>query len=57
MLPAFFTLASRGLLPAQWRLIGSGRGDVSHEDFAGHTYRSLPEFGALPDAASWGELR
>ncbi|MEO5900765.1 MAG: glucose-6-phosphate dehydrogenase [Ilumatobacteraceae bacterium] len=56
VLPAFFTLASRGLLPARWRLIGSGRGDVSHEDFAGHVRQSLSEFGTLPDAATWKAL-
>lgn len=49
VLPAFFQLAQHGLLPADWRLIGNGRGDVSHEDFAGRVHDSLAEFGPHPD--------
>ena len=33
VLPAFYTLATEGLLPERWILIGNGRGDVSHEEF------------------------
>jgi glucose-6-phosphate 1-dehydrogenase len=50
VLPAFFELAQRGLLPDQWRLVGNGRGDVSHEDFRGHVHDALTEFGPLKDA-------
>jgi|tagenome__1003787_1003787.scaffolds.fasta_scaffold20965453_3 glucose-6-phosphate 1-dehydrogenase len=50
VLPAFFELAQRGLLPDQWRLVGNGRGDVSHEDFRGHVHDALTEFGPLEDA-------
>ncbi|HTZ42814.1 MAG TPA: hypothetical protein VMB79_03055 [Jatrophihabitans sp.] len=45
VLPAFFELAKLGLLPTRWRLIGSGRGDVAHEDFVGHVRHSLTQFG------------
>ena len=38
VLPAFFELYVRGLLPPQWRLIGNGRGDVAHEDFRAHVH-------------------
>ena len=38
VLPAFYDLARRDLLPERWRLIGNGRGDVSHEDFAGRVH-------------------
>jgi glucose-6-phosphate 1-dehydrogenase len=47
VLPAFFELARLDLLPRDWRLIGNGRGDVSHEDFAGRVHDALVEFGPL----------
>jgi glucose-6-phosphate 1-dehydrogenase len=33
VLPAFDTLQRRGLLPADWRLVGSGRGERSDDEF------------------------
>jgi glucose-6-phosphate 1-dehydrogenase len=45
VLPAFYTLATEGLLPSDWILVGNGRGDVSHEDFRGHVRKALEEFG------------
>ncbi len=57
VLPAFYTLAKLGLLPEDWRLIGSGRGDVGHEDFVGHVRQSLQEFGPAPDNRTWGPFR
>ena len=56
VLPAFFQLAQRDLLPAEWRLIGNGRGDVSHEDFAGRVHDALAEFGPHPDEGPWEEF-
>ena len=56
VLPAFYTLAKQGLLPADWRLIGSGRGDVAHEDFVGHVRQSLQQFGPAPDRRTWGRF-
>jgi glucose-6-phosphate 1-dehydrogenase len=53
VLPAFFELAQRGLLPEDWRLVGNGRGDVSHEDFAGRVRDALTEFGPQPDQGPW----
>src|ERR1700691_3907722 len=41
VLPAFYRLATEGLLPAQWLLVGHGRGDVSHEDFRAHVRDSI----------------
>ena len=35
-----FPLAKEGLLPADWRLVGNGRGDVAHEDFQGGSARA-----------------
>src|SRR5580698_6794029 len=53
VLPAFYQLATEGLLPAQWRLVGNGRGDVAHEDFRAHVYDSLTEFGTKPEQKQW----
>src|SRR5437764_2488670 len=62
VLPAFFDLARRDLLPQQWRLVGNGRGDVSHEDFAGRVRDALAEFGPLKDKGAdsdgtWEDFR
>jgi glucose-6-phosphate 1-dehydrogenase len=57
VLPAFFQLAIAGLLPADWRLIGNGRGDVSHEDFQERVRKSLEEFGPKPSEGPWDEVR
>jgi glucose-6-phosphate 1-dehydrogenase len=53
VLPAFYRLETEGLLPKQWRLVGNGRGDVSHEDFRGHFLNALNEFDSAPDPKQW----
>jgi glucose-6-phosphate 1-dehydrogenase len=57
VLPAFFQLAIAGLLPTDWRLVGNGRGDVSHEDFQERVRQSLEEFGPKPSDGPWDEVR
>jgi glucose-6-phosphate 1-dehydrogenase len=57
VLPAFYTLAQKGLLPGDWRLIGNGRGDVAHEDFRQHVHDVLTEFGPKPDDADWEQFQ
>jgi glucose-6-phosphate 1-dehydrogenase len=56
VLPAFWTLASEGLLPEKWILVGNGRGDVSHEDFRAQVREILDKAGAKPSAAKWREF-
>jgi glucose-6-phosphate 1-dehydrogenase len=56
VLPAFFDLYARGLLPAQWKLVGNGRGDVAHEDFRGHVRQVLDEFGTAPTEEQWADF-
>jgi glucose-6-phosphate 1-dehydrogenase len=56
VLPAFFELAQRGLLPEEWRLVGAGRGDVSHEDFRERVHDALTEFGPSPEEGPWEEF-
>lgn len=53
VLPAFYQLALEGLLPAQWLLVGNGRGDVAHEDFRAHVHDALTEFGPQPEPPAW----
>src|ERR1700735_1769704 len=53
VLPAFYSLATEGLLPKEGRLVGNGRGDVAHEDFREHVHDALTEFGSKPDPAAW----
>ena len=57
VLPAFFELAIADLLPSDWRLVGNGRGDVSHYDFQEHVHRALSEFGPKPEQGPWEEFR
>jgi len=56
VLPAFFELARRGLMPEDWRLVGNGRGDVAHEDFRSHVRDVLEEFGPAPDDGPWEDF-
>jgi glucose-6-phosphate 1-dehydrogenase len=57
VLPALFRLAQQGLLPEDWRLVGNGRGDVSHEDFGDRVRQSLEEFGPKPEEGPWDEFQ
>jgi glucose-6-phosphate 1-dehydrogenase len=56
VLPALFRLAQAGLLPHDWRLIGNGRGDLSHEDFRARVHDALTEFGPQPQEGPWEEF-
>ena len=53
VLPAFYRLAREGLLPAQWRLVGNGRGDVAHEDFRARVRDAVTESGTEPEPREW----
>jgi glucose-6-phosphate 1-dehydrogenase len=53
VLPAFYRLWQEDLLPAKWKLIGNGRGDVSHLDFRSYLRDVLTEFGAAPNPKTW----
>jgi len=52
-----FSLAKAGLLPKDWRLVGNGRGDVSHVDFQEQVKASLEEFGPKPAEGPWDDFR
>jgi glucose-6-phosphate 1-dehydrogenase len=53
VLPAFFELDGRGLLPKRWALVGVDRRSITDEDFRAHVHGALTEFGPRPDQASW----
>jgi glucose-6-phosphate 1-dehydrogenase len=53
VLPAFYRLAAEGLLPAQWLLVGNGRGDVAHEDFRARVRDAVTKSGTEPRQADW----
>jgi len=52
VLPAFWTLATEGLLPKDWILVGNGRGDVSHENFRAH----VREVVGSPKKGPWDDF-
>jgi len=56
VLPAFYTLAQKNLLPKEWRLVGNGRGDVAHEDFRKTVRDALDQYGPEVDDASWDDF-
>lgn len=57
VLPAFYELFTRGLMPDRWHLVGNGRGDVAHEDFRAHVRGVLDEFGPKEvDEQQWTDF-
>ncbi|WP_432515332.1 glucose-6-phosphate dehydrogenase [Kineococcus sp. SYSU DK001] len=54
--PAFFELARLGRLPQQWRLIGSSRGEKTHEEFREFIREALEEFGPDPSEGPWDDF-
>ena len=53
VIPAFFELSRRRMLPQRWLLVGNGRGDVSHEDFQQRALDAVTEFAEAPDVDEW----
>ena len=56
VLPAFYELFTRDLLPKSFTLVGNGRGDVAHEDFQTHVHEVLTEFAPEADLSRWDEF-
>ncbi|WP_104431299.1 glucose-6-phosphate dehydrogenase [Kineococcus xinjiangensis] len=56
VLPAFFELARQGLLPEQWRLVGTSRGDEDTAWFRDHVREALEEFGPQPGEGPWEDF-
>ncbi|MFI7587484.1 glucose-6-phosphate dehydrogenase [Spongisporangium articulatum] len=58
VLPAFFTLADRDLLPDRWWLVGNGRGDHPHEHFRKAVRDALEadDSAPNPDDLDWDDV-
>ena len=56
VLPAFYQLAQHGLMPPEWALVGSGRGDLSHDEFRGRVRDALEEFGPDLEDDLWEQF-
>jgi glucose-6-phosphate 1-dehydrogenase len=56
VIPAFYNLATEGLLPSDWMLVGNGRGDVAHEDFRKHVHDVITEFGPKLESKVWKQF-
>ncbi len=57
VLPAFYRLVVADLLPADWRIVAEGRGEVANEEFREGVKRALDEFGPQPSRAPWEAMR
>ncbi len=53
VLPAFYTLAEQQLMPEDYLLIGTGRGQLTDEQFRTHIHDALTEFATAPKPADW----
>lgn len=53
VLPAFYTLAEEQLMPENYLLIGTGRGQLTDEQFRAHIHDALTEFSTAPKPADW----
>jgi glucose-6-phosphate 1-dehydrogenase len=56
VLPAFLELAQHDLMPESWLLVGNGRGDVSHDEFAERVHEAMTEFGPEGWEQRWDEF-
>ena len=56
VLPAFYTLAEQKLMPEEYLLIGTGRGQRTDEQFAQHIHDALTEFATAPDPDEWARF-
>ena len=56
VLPAFYTLAEQKLMPEDYLLIGTGRGEKTDEQFAQHIHDARPEVSTAPDPEEWARF-
>src|SRR5262249_31610102 len=58
LLPGLFHLATAGLMPQEYRIIGSARRDMTGEQFGEHARQAIAEFGsATPAGQAWHAFR
>ncbi|MGI9576601.1 MAG: glucose-6-phosphate dehydrogenase, partial [Microthrixaceae bacterium] len=57
LLPGFYHLAQVGLMPADFRIVGTSRRSVSDDDFKAHAHDSISKFGRnQPDGSGWDDF-
>jgi glucose-6-phosphate 1-dehydrogenase len=56
VLPALLDMASRGLLPERYRIIGSGRGDLTEDEFRRQVHDAITEYDRRPSEAAYREF-
>jgi len=57
LLPGFFRLAEVGLMPADFRIVGTSRRAVSDDDFRTHAHDVIAEFGrSEPAGTAWTDF-
>jgi glucose-6-phosphate 1-dehydrogenase len=56
VLPAYFQLFQRGLLPENWLLVGNGRGDTSHTEFREVFRKALQDSDISPSDDEWKQF-
>jgi glucose-6-phosphate 1-dehydrogenase len=53
VLPALYGMARCGLLPDRYRIVGSGRGQLTDAEFRDRVHDALVEFGPYPEDEPW----
>jgi len=56
VLPALLDMASRGMLPERYRVIGSGRGDLTEDEFRLQVHDAITEYDRRPSDAAFREF-
>ena len=57
LLPGFYHLAEVGLMPDDFRIVGTSRRSVSDDDFKSHAHDSIARFGRnKPEGAGWDDF-
>jgi glucose-6-phosphate 1-dehydrogenase len=56
VLPALLDMASRGLLPERYRIIGSGRGDLTEDEFRQQVHDAVTEHDRRPPEPAFREF-
>ena len=57
LLPGFFELSQVGLMPEDYRIVGTSRRSVSDDDFRTHAHDVIAEFGrSAPQGPAWDDF-
>lgn len=56
VLPSLYLLYRRGLLPEEWRIIGTGRVDVTDDEFIDHVHDAMQTYSDEPLDSQWHDF-